>query len=188
METGELIAEESGRNHLEQTMESPSHWSKGSTLWAPEEMYRDKLSLIFVSFLSKCMAWVYTWGNAGKTQWEICTLYKLSWSRKKGKEGGTDSSGKEMKTYDSQKESVLWDWSWTRKEETLLGPLANSEWDMWIGRSCCSDIISWFGGLLAVMLESVLDLGSHTLKYLRVWGITSVTCSQIPQKKNNDKG
>ena len=106
----------------------------------------------FVSFLSKCMAWVYTWGNAGKTQWEICTPYKLPWSRKIGKDGGTDSYGKEMKTRDSQKEHVLLDWSWTRKEEeTLLGHLANSEWDMWIGRSCRSDIISWFGGLVAVM-------------------------------------
>ena len=152
MGTGELIAEESGRHHLDQTMESPSQWSKGSTLWAPEEMHQEDLSLIFVSFLSKCMAWVYTWGNAGKTQGEICTPYKLPWSRKIGKDGGTDSYGKEMKTHDSQKEHVLLDWSWTRKEEeTSLGRLANSEWDMWIGRSCRSDIISWFGGLVAVM-------------------------------------
>ena len=152
MGIGELTAEESGRHHLDQTVESPSQWSKGSTLWAPEEMHREELSLIFVSFLSKCMAWVYTWGNAGKTQWEICTPYKLPWSRKIGKDGGTDSYGKEMKTRDSQKEHVLLDWSWTRKEEeTLLGHLVNSEWDMWIGRSCRSDIISWFGGLVAVM-------------------------------------
>jgi len=152
MGISELIAEESGRHHLDQTMESPSQWSKGSTLWAPEEMHREDLSLIFVSFLSKCMAWVYTWGNAGKTQGEICTPYKLPWSRKIGKDGGTDSYGKEMKTRDSQKEHVLLDWSWARKEEeTLLGHLANSEWDMWIGRSCRSDIISWFGGLVAVM-------------------------------------
>ena len=32
MGTGELTAEESGRHHLDQTMESPSQWSKGSTL------------------------------------------------------------------------------------------------------------------------------------------------------------
>lgn len=150
MGTGELTAEESGRHHLDQTMESPSQWSKGSTLWAPEEMHREELSLIFVSFLSKCMAWVYTWGNAGKTQWEICTLYKLPWSRKIGEDGGTDSYGNED-TWQPEGTCASGLVLTQKRRRNTLGHLANSEWDMWIGTSCRSDIISWFGGLVAIM-------------------------------------